>query len=282
MTQGMIFDINEFAVHDGPGIRTSVFLKGCPLKCQWCHNPEGQSFGQELLRGSNGCLHCGACTAVCPSPEHCILCGACIKVCPQNLRRFAGRSIDSQTLADMLLKNRELLMQLGGVTFTGGEPLSQSEFLFDVMRRIKPIHIAIETSGYASQETYQELLSLVDLVLMDIKHTDSAVHKTYTGVPNEPILANLELLKASSKPFIIRIPVIPQVNDSVENMQRTAELLDGAAQLQRVELLPYHKTAGAKYELLGKDYPFSYTRETPSFAPLIQAFESHKIPVFVP
>lgn len=113
MERGLVFDINEFAVHDGPGIRTTVFLKGCPLRCKWCHNPEGLSFSQEVLRGSNGCIHCGACEAVCPSPDHCILCGKCIRACPKNLRRFAARELSSRELADILLKNRAFLAENG-------------------------------------------------------------------------------------------------------------------------------------------------------------------------
>ena len=282
MKKGTIFDLKEFAVYDGPGLRQTVFLKGCPLRCNWCHNPEGLSFSQEVLRGSNGCIHCGACEAVCPSPDHCILCGKCIRACPKNLRRFAARELSSRELADILLKNRAFLAENGGVTFSGGEPLAQPGFLFETMDFLKPLHLAVETSGHVPEEVFREMLGRVDLVMMDIKHADSEVHREYAGVSNDRILANLALLKESGRPFIIRIPVIPQVNDSVENMERTAALLRGAGSLERLELLRYHQTAGAKYELLGKEYPFRYTRETPSLEPFARVFEENGIPVFIP
>lgn len=282
MKQGMIFDINEFAVHDGPGIRTTVFLKGCPLRCQWCHNPEGLAFSQQLLAGSNGCTSCGACAAVCKHPDGCVACAECIRACPKNLRRFAGKLYSSGELANMILKNEQFLLENGGVTFSGGEPLAQPEFLFETVRQLKPLHVALETCGYTKKSVFEEMLSIVDLVLMDIKHADDAKHKFYTGVSNQIILDHLKLLKNSEKAFIIRVPVIPGANDSVQNMQQTATLLEGCRTLQRVELLRYHKTAAAKYELLGKKFPFHYERETPSIEPLVAPFKAHGIPVFVP
>jgi pyruvate formate lyase activating enzyme len=282
MYKGLVFDINEFAVHDGPGIRTSVFFKGCPLRCRWCHNPEGLSFEQEILRGTNGCIHCGACEAVCKHKNHCVVCGACINACPKNLRRYAAQEFTSVALAARLLKNRDLLLKKGGVTFSGGEPLAQADFLFDTITRIKPVHVAIETSGYASPEVFNKMLDLVDLVLIDIKHTDKAVFKEYTGVSNKDILVNFQILKNREVPFEIRIPVIPMVNDTIINMRNIAVLAQGAEKLVRVELLRYHKTAGAKYELLGKVYSMPPSEDAQNIEPLAEVFREKGIPVFIP
>jgi pyruvate formate lyase activating enzyme len=282
MYKGLVFDINEFAVHDGPGLRTSVFLKGCRLRCRWCHNPEGLSFEQEILRGTNGCVHCGACEEVCKHKDHCIVCGACIAVCPKNLRRYAAQEFSSEALAERILKNRDTLLTKGGVTFSGGEPLGQPDFLFDTIKRIKPIHVAIETAGYADTAIFTQMLDLVDLVLMDVKHTDAAVFKEYTGASNELINNNIVILKQSGVPFEIRIPVIPGVNDTESNMRETAALAAGADNLVRVELLRYHKTAGAKYELLGKEYSMPQTGDTQDLESLAVVFRERGIPVFMP
>jgi pyruvate formate lyase activating enzyme len=282
MSTGMIFDINEFSVHDGHGIRTTVFLKGCPLKCQWCHNPEGINFNQELIIGNNGCIKCGRCNAICKHPDLCVACGECTIICPINLRRFAGKSITSDELVKGLLKNKDFLIENGGVTFSGGEPLAQPKFLFEASYGIKPVNIAIETSGYAPRNVFLQMLELFDLIMMDIKHTESKVHKMYTGIGNEVILENLKLLIASRNNFIIRIPVIPGVNDNVENMDKTARLLCNAEGLERIELLQYHKTAGAKYELLGKTYDYKYIPDSPSVESFRDIFESKGLEVFIP
>jgi len=222
-TKGLIFNIEEFAVYDGPGIRTAVFFKGCPLRCVWCHNPEGISNSPETL--VNG--------------------------------RISGYEITAGELAAKLSKNIDFYNSSGGgVTVSGGEPLAQIEFLLALLDELKSagIHTAIETSGFAASENFSRVLELVDLVILDIKHADSAMHKEFTGVDNTPILANLELLKLSDVPFIVRIPLIPDVNDSDENMRATAELLKGVKNLIQVELLPYNKLTGAKYRTLGKPY----------------------------
>lgn len=222
--KGVVFSIEEFAINDGPGIRTTVFLKGCPLRCAWCHNPEGLS----------------------PSPQ------------VMHMRErdvISGREVEARELAEKLLKDARIFeMNEGGVTFTGGEPTMQADFLCEVLERLEGVHRAIETSGFCSESVFRKVLERVDLVLFDIKHTDPARHKEFTGVDNAPILRNLELLKNSGKPFVIRVPLIPGVNDTPENMQQIARLVDGAAGLQRIELMRYHKTAGAKYRMVDMEY----------------------------
>ena len=253
--KGTIFNIEEFAVHDGPGIRKLVFFKGCPLKCTWCHYPEGVSFKKELMVSYAACIHCRKCEDVCTHKEECIACGECVGVCPLRLRKIAGQEIETKELAKELLKGKEVLTGSGGgITISGGEPLAQPAFLFDLIEQLKPINIAVETSGYAKPDIFKKMVSEVDLVLMDIKHTDTKIHKKYTRVGNELILDNLKYLCRSATGFYIRIPLIPGVNDTRENMEKIAELIKDAKNLKRVELLPYHQTAGAKYPMLGKEY----------------------------
>ena len=234
MTQGTVFSIEEFAIHDGPGIRTTVFLKGCPLRCSWCHNPEGQAFEPEMM----------------------------VK---KGERSVCGETYSPKELAEKLLRNEKIFrMNGGGVTFTGGEPLSQARFLLEVLDELGGrIHTAIETSGYAPMEVFREITGKVDLVMMDIKMVDQERHRKWTGKGNAIILGNLNTLIASGRPFIARIPLIPGVNDDEVNLEATAALLEGAPGLQRVELLPYHKTAGAKYPMVGREYIPGFNTEVP-------------------
>lgn len=253
--EGIIFDIKEFAVFDGPGIRTTVFLKGCPLRCRWCHNPEGLSVEPQLMISKNGCTGCGRCHEVCTHQEHCVLCGDCVKVCPNRLIKICGDKMTAQVLADRILKDAGYLNQQGGgVTFSGGEPTMQSEFLIECLERLKIMHRTIETCGYCRRDVFARILKELDYVILDIKLANREKHKLYTGVDNDLILENLEQVKKSGKPFRVRIPVIPGVNDSEKNYRQTAALLAGAENLELVELLPYHKTAGAKYEMVGRSY----------------------------
>jgi pyruvate formate lyase activating enzyme len=254
MSKGFIFDIEEFAVHDGPGIRKTVFIKGCPLRCNWCHNPEGLSFKRELMVSLGSCINCGTCTELCKNKE-CTSCGRCVDVCPLHLRKICGTEYEAKDLARELLKGKDILEKCnGGITLSGGEPMAQPEFLLELVEYLKALHIAVETSGYAPKNTFKKILDSVDLVLMDIKHTDPVVHKAVTNVDNELILSNLRYLCSTNKAFYIRIPLIPGINDKNENMEKTAALLKDAKSLIRVELLPYNKTAGAKYLMLGKEY----------------------------
>lgn len=261
---GVIFDIKEFAVYDGPGIRQTVFMKGCPLRCNWCHNPEGLSAQPQLMVSAASCTHCGACAAVCQHPDGCVACGQCISVCPLRLRRIAGERLSPQQLADRILENDDYYAaQGGGVTFSGGEPLMQAAFLQQTLDLLPHTHKAIETSGYADADVFNAVVKRLDYVMMDVKLVDDALHQRYTGVSNQKILRNLKSLCQGTLPFVVRIPVIPGVNDSVQNFEATARLIAGAPALQKVELLPYHKTAGAKYEMVGKAYQPLFHTEQP-------------------
>lgn len=224
--EGVIFSIEDFAINDGPGVRTTVFLKGCSLRCQWCHNPEGQSFEIQMLKNKQGeAFEC-------------------------------GEVISSDALAKKLLRDERIFkLNNGGITFTGGEPLAQADFLFDVISKIKgKIHVAVETSAFAKSDVFAKLVEIADLILIDNKSTNSEIHKRFTGVDNFQILENLKYLCRSNTPFILRVPLIPSVNDTLENMQNLLEIVKNANNLQRIELLRYHKTAGAKYYMLDKKY----------------------------
>lgn len=254
MASGIIFDIEEFAIYDGPGIRKVVFFKGCPLACNWCQNPEGISPKPELMVRTASCTNCGNCKRVCKQ-KVCSLCGECIKACPLRLRSICGSSVEAGVLAKELLSGQRYLEQNGGgITFSGGEPLLQADFLFELVSLLKPMHLALETCGYANQLTFQRAIQLFDYVMMDVKLTHPVKHKYYTGVDNKLILENLKTLCAANTPFVVRIPLIPGVNDDEEHMRKVAQLIHNAPTLQRVELLPYHKTAGAKYPMLGKTF----------------------------
>lgn len=225
MKTGTIFSIEEFAINDGPGIRTTVFLKGCPLRCSWCHNPEG----------------------IMPDPQY---------MNKKTGRVMCGYQISSDELAAKLLVNKEIYkLNHGGVTLTGGEPLFQPQFLTDLLQQLYPeLHVAIETSGYASEGVFREVVSKCHLVMFDIKHTDASVHKQFTGVSNELIVKNLAFLCNQDTKFIIRIPLIPGVNDTRQNMLNILSLIKGAGSLVRVEILPYNKLAGAKYAMVDRKY----------------------------
>ena len=224
--KGRVFEIREFCLHDGPGPRTTVFLQGCPLRCTWCQNPEGQGFGD---------------------------------------RGPGIRELTSEEVAAEILKTADFLVKSGGgVTFSGGEPLCQADFILEVIASLRSssLSFAIETSGYASASDYRRVASRMNLVLQDVKFPDLAGYRKWTGVDATPIFANLVWLKRSGVPFVARIPTIPGVNDSPQTKEGLAALLSGADGLQRVELLPYNRLAGAKYAKLGRVYAPGFDENT--------------------
>lgn len=275
---GVVFDIKEFAVFDGPGIRTTVFLKGCPLRCRWCHNPEGLSPEPELMVSRAACTRCGACEKVCPSPGACTLCGACISQCRGSLRKIAGTRMGAAELADRLKKDADIYSATGGgVTFSGGEPLLQWSFLREVIRRLPGIHTAAETSGYTSDKVFRECMGICGLIMLDWKVSDPALHRAYTGADQLPILRHARMLAKGDTPFILRMPIIPGVNDNREHFRFAARLVEGAKSLLRVDLLPYQRAAGAKYEMVEKNYDPGFDEDkVPCFFP--EEFESRGIP----
>ena len=252
---GRIFSIEEFSVYDGPGIRSTVFLKGCPLRCSWCHNPEGQNTEPEILRSPNGCLGCNACLR-CARVQNgkTVYTEESIASCPRGLLRLCGETFTAEALCERLMKNARILKTGGGITFSGGEPLAQADFLFACLSILKgKLHTAVQTCGFASEEIFAKALSLADYFLYDLKLADEEKHKTYTGVSNRPILENFARLAQSGKDFTVRIPLIPTVTDTEENLSALARLMLENG-VRYAELLPYNKMAGGKYKMLGRDY----------------------------
>lgn len=261
--EGLVFSIEEFALFDGPGIRTTVFMKGCAMRCAWCHNPEGLSAKRQLIRNPNGCLHCGKCAPLFAlTPE--ALTEEKIAVCPKGLLRISGKTYTAETLAGMLLKNENILnANGGGITFSGGECLLQADFLTEVLERLNGrLHIAIETGGYVSQDKFARVISNVDLVYFDLKIMDDTAAVRYTGRDSRMISDNFHTLAQSGVPFIVRVPLIPGITDTPENYAAIVDKIKGTP-VSYVELLPYNKLAGSKYAAVGMEYTpdFDETRE---------------------
>ncbi len=246
---GTVFDIKEFALNDGDGIRTTVFFKGCPLRCIWCHNPEGLDNSPELYVKSSGCLNCGLCRAGCEH-EDCRPFGRCLHVCPVDLISVAGKRYEAKELAEKLLRSADMLTALGGgITISGGEPLYQPEFLVELLTLLHgKVHVCIETSGCAAEEVFREVISLCDFVMMDIKLMDKRAHKLYTGADNALILKNAKVLMNSSVPHLFRTPLIPGITDTKENLSAISSFIGG----EKIELLPYNRLAPAKYAGVSK------------------------------
>lgn len=250
MVSGTVFDIKEFAVHDGPGIRTTVFLKGCPLRCSWCHNPEGISPEPQVIHGAAG-------------------------------ERVAGREYTSEELAALLNGQAEILRaNEGGVTFSGGEPLLQARFVAEVIDRLRDLHVLLDTSGYGSEEDFRLLARRSDLLYYDLKLIDNEAHRRYCGEDNGPILRNLGVLSELGVPFVIRVPLVPGVTDTDDNLAAIARTVKGLPGLVRVDLLPYNKAAGGKYRAAGMEFKPDYD-ESRALNISVAAFEREGLAVRV-
>ncbi len=272
-TVGTVLNIQFFNLHDGDGVRTLAFLKGCPLKCRWCSNPESINSGYELGLNRTLCNQCGKCLEICEENalfyddvgilqvdrERCNVCGKCIPACFTDALTVYGKQMSAQEVFEELRRD-EIFYQGtgGGVTISGGEPLNQPKFLGTILKLCQEagIHTCFETSGFARPEVLAAVLPFVDHILFDLKHMDSAVHKELTGQENEIILNNARTVADSGIPVLFRIPLIPGLNDSQENIRQTAQFIAGLGKesVQGVELMPYHRMGTGKYEALDKLY----------------------------
>ena len=274
---GTVLDIKRYAIHDGPGIRTTVFLKGCRLSCKWCHNPESQRERPEILYYVDRCTLCGACVSAC---EHgaigvmgdrltldqslCVGCGACVRVCPNGARELAGRAMSVEQVVSEVVKDTLFYEESGGgVTLSGGEPLMQAEFTRDIAVRYHEldIHTSLDTSGYAPEKELMKVAGTIDLFLYDIKVVDDAIHLAHTGVSNRGILRNLRMLDEMRKRIWIRFPLVPGVNDDEQSLSDLIDLIGSLRAVEAVQVLPYHRAGEGKYRRLGREYAFLGTEE---------------------
>ena len=259
----MIFAIKPFEIHDGDGIRTTVFFKGCPLRCKWCHNPESFSFEKEILVNSELCKNCGACTSLCNAniiqdgkhffvKDNCTLCGKCENICPAGAFEIAGKDMTVEQIANEVLRD-ELFMKSsgGGVTFSGGEPLMQAELCVDIARILKEhdINIAVDTSGFVKRDVINKIIPYTDTLLFDIKAIDEDVHIACTGVSNKLILENIKYVNSLGIPMEIRYPYIPTMND--DQAEKIAYFVKELKTVKCLRVLPYHNYAETKYSSIG-------------------------------
>lgn len=292
---GLIFDVMRFSLHDGPGIRTTVFFKGCPLECWWCHNPEGISSELEVIYFADRCVRCGDCVAACPHhaitwddrPVHnaqlCQKYGECAAVCPAEATQMAGRWVTVEQMMAEVARDQVFFDESGGgVTFSGGEPFLQSRFLEEALEacRARRIHTVVETCGVANRAALLRAAPNVDLFLYDLKLMDADKHRRYTGAGNETILDNLRALAETHRNIIVRMPVIPGINDDAQNATDLAQFLKLAG-IRRLDLLPYHEIGSDKYRRLNRAYQLEELRPPSSeqMQKLAEGFRRHGMEV---
>lgn len=272
-TGGVITNIQVYSLHDGPGVRTLVFLKGCPLKCSWCCNPECIQKDIEVEFYESKCTRCGACLKACPlgaiNPDLelksgtkidrslCDACGECVKTCPAEALKMVGKTVSVDEVMEKVRKDKYFyLTSQGGLTVSGGEPLHQFEFARELLKKAhgENIHTAIETCGQVPWKNYEAVLPYLDLILFDIKHMDPVKHKQLTGASNRLVLSNLKRLAKSGVPLVIRLPLIPDFNLDRDNIEQTGEFISKLKNVTEVNLMPFHQLGRDKYQRLGRDY----------------------------
>lgn len=282
--KGMIFNIQRFCVDDGPGIRTTVFLKGCPLRCAWCHNKEGLSFIQSIEIDPIKCTFCGECHKVCKQGCHemiqcngkwthqmnltaCINCHACLHKCPKHAIKTCGEKISVEEVIKQVLADKPFYETSGGgMTLSGGEPLWQSDFARALLMKAKEegLHTCVETSGAVPDSSIEKVAQYIDYFLFDVKETDPVKHKKYIGTSNEQIFSNLKKLNALDKTILIRCPIIPEVNDTQEHFDALVEIYHAFKHVIGIQLMPYHELGEAKkgrYGIIDEVYPFRVPTE---------------------